>query len=68
MPKFILTVTVTVEYIINVDSQVMKWKIRYTIVTPTGTYHALTEYSHSILGDLATGAYVMFLKNHDEYK
>ena len=68
MPKWILTVNFTVEYLINVDSPVVKWKIHYTIVTPTANYHALIECSHSKMGALAAGSYVMLLQKYAEEK
>ena len=41
IPIWRLNVTATVEYMINIDAPVAKWKMHYKTVTPTNTNHGL---------------------------
>ena len=66
--QWILTVTFTVKYLINIDAQATKWKIHYVTVTLTATTHELTECSYTKLADLATGATEMILCNYVLYQ
>ena len=46
MPQWILTVTVTVKYLINLDLPVVEWEIHYTTVNTSDNNHALAECLH----------------------
>ena len=41
MPKWRLTVSVSVKFLINIDAPVIKCKMYYTTLTPTANYHVL---------------------------
>ena len=46
IPKWRLTVPVTVKYLISLDAPVTKWKMNYATVTPTATNYVLKGCSY----------------------
>ena len=64
MPKWILTGTATVKYIINIDTPVAEWKMHYITVTPTATNNILTKISYLKLRSLATVETDVFFRNY----
>ena len=55
IPQWRLTDPVTVKYLRNIDESVAKWKMHFTIVTPTDTNHVMTEYSYTKTQVIDTG-------------
>ena len=52
------------KYLINIGAPVTKWKIHYTNMTPTDTNYEMTEFSLPKLGDPASEATSMLLRNY----
>ena len=59
-----LTVPITVEYIIDIDTTVKKLEMCYITVTPIAIYNNLIECAYTKMGALATGATGMLTRNH----
>ena len=64
IPQCILTVPVTVKYLINIDIPEAQWKVHYTTLTLTDSNHVLIEYLNPKLGALVTIAAVMIFHNY----